>query len=128
MNYLSNKYIIENKIENRSMYFNIDYEIDNEFFLNLHLEDNNVIEDHEIPLKNNSKHVYRSDDIEINNEIHFKDYKILKIRFLLKFKEDSLCKVSSIYLTCIKNDKLRFFSICIDDIYEMGYTLDIKYS
>ena len=53
----------------------------------------------------------------------FEEYKVLKVKFMLKFRNDQLLPVSTIFLFCEKNDKKRIFNMTILDAIELGYNI-----
>lgn len=66
--------------------------------------------------KNNN--VYNSDNIFFKTEMYYENYKILSSKVLLKFKNETLSPVSTLFITCIHNEseKKRLFAFTLEDM------------
>ena len=76
-----------------------------------------------IKIEKSNNHIYRTNEIDIQQDMTFEEYKVLKVKFMLKFRNDQLLPVSTIFLFCEKNDKKRIFNMTILDAIELGYNI-----
>ena len=74
-------------------------------------------------IEKSNNHIYRTNEIDIQQDMTFEEYKVLKVKFMLKFRNDQLLPVSTIFLFCEKNDKKRIFNMTILDAIELGYNI-----
>lgn len=119
MNYLNTLITIKNDETNILLTFLIKEE-NNCYYLDFTLNENKY---DNIPLERTNLHIYKSDNIKTHDKTYFKDYKAISFRVYLKFKDNVLCPVSTLYLTCEKNNKNRVFSLSVDDIIENGFSI-----
>ena len=97
---------------------------DNEFTMDISIIKDDIEENiTNIPLQVSPNHVYRSEEIPIKQEICYKTYIVNSVKFMLKFRNDQLLPVSTIFLFCEKNDKKRIFNMTILDAIELGYNI-----
>ncbi len=123
MSYLNTTYEIYNKKEKKGITFVIKEE-EGHFFLVFSINENGVVSIYEnIILEKSSNHIYRTQEILIHQDMNFKEYKVLKVKFMLKFKNNDLSPVSTIFLHCLKNNRDRIFNLSILDATELGYVI-----
>ena len=119
MNYLNTLIVINNEEKDILLTFLIK-EIENCYYLDFTLNEHKY---NNIELEKKNIHIYKSDIVKIHDEIYFKSYKIISFYVYLKFKNNKLCPVSTLYLTCEKNNKDRFYSFSVEDILENGFSI-----
>jgi len=138
MNYLNKLYTF-NCINN---HFCVDFTISNNttetnhYILNVTIKSINTTnidkkindEYKSIKLNKNSNHVYKSNWIDVTNEFYYKNYIIQKIKIMLKFRNDNISNVSSLYIKCIcpHNKKERNFAFNLEKISEINKS-DVNY-
>ena len=123
MSYLNTIYEIYNKQEEKGISFVLKQEND-EYLLLFSVNENGIIFLYEnIKIEKSNNQIYRTNEIDIQQDMTFEEYKVLKVKFMLKFRNDQLLPVSTIFLFCEKNDKKRIFNMTILDAIELGYNI-----
>lgn len=123
-NCFNNQFCVRFIIENIESKIEKNIESAAEFLLRISIEsmDKNGEEEYSsIKLKRKLNDVYRSDWINVRKEFLYKNYIIQKIKVMLKFRNNSLSQVSSLYVQCICpiNKKDRNFAFSLSNISEL---------
>lgn len=117
MDYFGVKWIFEfeNQDEKISMVFSLNEE-DQSYFTHAHIckDDINITLEH-IPVTRSPNHVYRSDKIDISGEFVFRSGVVENVRFLLKFRNNLVSPVSTIFVTCKYGADHKTFAMNIEN-------------
>ena len=121
MNYINKLFSYSNLDEFKYTFqFQITHHSDNDYFLEINVIDrNDIIETvSNIKLDKGNNHVFRSENIYFDTELLYECYKVKFASVLLKFKNDILSPVSTLFVTCTCNcsDKKRLFALTLEDI------------
>ena len=77
---------------------------------------------HNIPLEmtNPNNCVYKSQDLRFTHTLYYENYQIESFRVLLKFRNNKLSPVSTLYVTCILDEGFRqtqrLYALTLDEI------------
>jgi len=131
MNYLNKLYTFNCISDHFCVSFIINNNIENtDFILNVTIKsiDNKINDEYKtIKLNKNSNDVFRSNWINVQKEFIYKNYIIKKIKIMLKFRNDDISQVSSLYIKCFcpHNKKERNFAFNLSNISDIDH-LDIN--
>tara|TARA_Y100000389_G_scaffold202403_1_gene247566 strand:- start:19642 stop:20022 length:381 start_codon:yes stop_codon:yes gene_type:complete len=93
-------------------------------YLNLEIKYGDILEKmNNLELMNINNEIFKVNNICVESELKFEDYVIKEISFILKFRNNEINPVSTLIMKCIKDEKMRNFSISLIDLEDYGYNL-----